>query len=239
MSVQRAGVLTLAGVLASAGAFAEQGALGETYGTSALTVSTTTVFDCDTFSQADTWQPVVGTPHRFLTNGGLFMCGVFLPSGALIIRIDIEACDTSNTGQVDALLVRAASPGGTSVALAAVATGAGATPGCARFSTTLGTPDVVDNQTRKYFFQVATGNTAATAIAAVRVYYRLQVSPAPGAATFTDVPTSHPFFRFVEALVASGITGGCGGGLYCPDDPITRAQMAVFLATALGLHFSP
>jgi hypothetical protein len=65
------------------------------------------------------------------------------------------------------------------------------------------------------------------------------VSPAPGSATFGDVPTSHPFFQFIEALVASGITAGCGGGNYCPDAPLTRGQMAVFLSKALGLHFAP
>jgi hypothetical protein len=71
----------------------------------------------------------------------------------------------------------------------------------------------------------------------VGVRYKLQVSPAPASATFGDVPTDHPFFRFVEALAASGITAGCGGGNFCPNDPITRGQMAVFLAAALGLHF--
>jgi hypothetical protein len=58
-------------------------------------------------------------------------------------------------------------------------------------------------------------------------------------ATFGDVPTNHQFFRFIEALVSSGITSGCGGGNYCPNDPVTRGQMAVFLSTALGLHFAP
>jgi hypothetical protein len=51
------------------------------------------------------------------------------------------------------------------------------------------------------------------------------------------VPTSHPYFQFIQALAASGITGGCGGGNYCPDNPVTRGQMAVFLAKALGLQF--
>ena len=66
-----------------------------------------------------------------------------------------------------------------------------------------------------------------------------QVSPAPSTATFNDVPTSHPFFRFIEALRDSGITGGCDAAppLYCPEAPITRGQMAVFLATALGLSW--
>jgi hypothetical protein len=71
----------------------------------------------------------------------------------------------------------------------------------------------------------------------ITVRYRLQVSPAPATATFGDVPTSHPFFQFIEALAASGITGGCGNGNYCPDAPLTRGQMAVFLAKALGLHW--
>jgi hypothetical protein len=64
------------------------------------------------------------------------------------------------------------------------------------------------------------------------------VRPAPAVATFVDVPTSHPFFQFIEALSAAGITGGCAPGpSYCPNDPITRGQMAVFLSVALGLHF--
>jgi S-layer family protein len=71
----------------------------------------------------------------------------------------------------------------------------------------------------------------------VRLLFRRRVSPAPGTSTFGDVPTGHPFFQFVEALAASGITAGCGSGNYCPDAPLTRGQMAVFLAKALGLHW--
>jgi hypothetical protein len=39
--------------------------------------------------------------------------------------------------------------------------------------------------------------------------------------------------RFIEDFAARGITGGCGGGNYCPNDPVTRQQMAVFLEAAL------
>jgi Tol biopolymer transport system component len=52
------------------------------------------------------------------------------------------------------------------------------------------------------------------------------------AGQFIDVPTTHPFCGFVERLAADGITGGCGGGNFCPNDPVTRAQMAVFLVSA-------
>jgi len=38
-------------------------------------------------------------------------------------------------------------------------------------------------------------------------------------------------------LAASGVTAGCGGGNFCPDAPVTRAQMATFLSRALGLYW--
>ncbi len=41
---------------------------------------------------------------------------------------------------------------------------------------------------------------------------------------------------FIEAIVAEGITGGCSpaGDRYCPDESVTRGQMATFLARGLG-----
>ena len=58
--------------------------------------------------------------------------------------------------------------------------------------------------------------------------------------TFADVPGDYWAFSFIETLAASGITAGCGGGNYCPLDPVTRAQMAVFLERGMnGSNFSP
>ena len=76
-----------------------------------------------------------------------------------------------------------------------------------------------------------------TGIRMVRLRWRRQVSPAPQVASFNDVPVNDSAFQFIQALVASGITVGCGAGNYCPDAPLTRRQMAVFLARALGLHW--
>ena len=56
-------------------------------------------------------------------------------------------------------------------------------------------------------------------------------------ARFTDVPTNAQFFREVEALAESGITLGCTATTFCPDAPLTRRQMAAFLARALGLYW--
>src|SRR6185436_2273045 len=49
---------------------------------------------------------------------------------------------------------------------------------------------------------------------------------------FLDVPPSHAFHAFVNTLARNQVTGGCGGGNYCPDVSIPREQMAVFLLVA-------
>jgi hypothetical protein len=50
---------------------------------------------------------------------------------------------------------------------------------------------------------------------------------------FSDVPSSSSYFPFVQKMAQLGITGGCAVGLYCPDDALTRGQMAVFIVTGL------
>ncbi len=60
--------------------------------------------------------------------------------------------------------------------------------------------------------------------------------PAVGADSgFADVPSSYWAAAWIKQLAAEGITGGCGTGNYCPDRPVTRAQMAVFLVKAFNL----
>jgi len=57
---------------------------------------------------------------------------------------------------------------------------------------------------------------------------------------FGDVPASHPFFRFCEALFNNGITSGCGNGNYCPNGQVSRGAMAVFLLRSKeGPAFTP
>ncbi len=53
--------------------------------------------------------------------------------------------------------------------------------------------------------------------------------PAP----FTD--TAGPFTAEIDRLYGAGITTGCGQTTYCPNDLVTRGQMATFIARALGL----
>jgi hypothetical protein len=64
--------------------------------------------------------------------------------------------------------------------------------------------------------------------------------PPPCTGVFDDVPCSSSFAAWIEAFAEAGITGGCGGDLYCPTNPVRRDQMAVFLLKAkYGSGYTP
>ena len=66
------------------------------------------------------------------------------------------------------------------------------------------------------------------------------VPPAATGTVFDDVPATHWAAAWIEQLASEGITGGCGGSNYCPGDPLSRAQMAVFLLRAKhGQNYVP
>jgi len=70
------------------------------------------------------------------------------------------------------------------------------------------------------------------------VTWRRAISDAPGSATFDDVGTGDDYFQYVEALNAAGVMTSCdGGNHFCPDAPVTRKQLALFLARALGVYW--
>ncbi|MBL8210348.1 MAG: S-layer homology domain-containing protein [Bryobacterales bacterium] len=49
---------------------------------------------------------------------------------------------------------------------------------------------------------------------------------------FGDVPSSSALFPYVQKMYDLGITQGCTSGNYCPNDTVTREQMAAFLSRA-------
>jgi N-acetylneuraminic acid mutarotase len=58
--------------------------------------------------------------------------------------------------------------------------------------------------------------------------------------SFSDVPTSSPFYRFIETLLHRDVTTGCSATAYCPLANTTRDQMAVFVLIAKqGSGFNP
>jgi len=61
-------------------------------------------------------------------------------------------------------------------------------------------------------------------------------------ATFVDVPVDHPYHDDIEILYRSGFTSGCAVNplRFCPDDPMTRAESAVFLERGQhGANYAP
>ena len=56
--------------------------------------------------------------------------------------------------------------------------------------------------------------------------------------TFTDTP-EHWAQYWIEKFKSDGITTGCGLGIYCPNDYVTRAEMAVFIERAMGTFVPP
>ena len=70
------------------------------------------------------------------------------------------------------------------------------------------------------------------AVFLLKAKFGLCYVPPPCTGVFPDVPCSSNFAPWIEDLAARGITGGCGGGNYCPQNPVRRDQMAVFLLKA-------
>jgi hypothetical protein len=58
--------------------------------------------------------------------------------------------------------------------------------------------------------------------------------PTPTAETFSDVPISDPAAPFIQEAFRLGITAGCGRGKFCPNDPVSRYQMASLLVATFG-----
>jgi hypothetical protein len=180
-----------------------------------------------------------GNAYRWITaNSGAntLITTVNVPSGVTITGIGLNYCDSNPAGDWTLILYDSFGDGLFNIVGTLAPTDR---VGCGyAFSTPL-TYNYDANQGHilsLYLFQPAIFD-GSVSFRGAEVYYKLRVSPAPVTATFSDVPTSHPFHRFIEALAASGITAGCGGGQFCPNAPITRGEMAVFLSAALGLHF--
>lgn len=116
------------------------------------------------------------------------------------------------------------------------------TPGYRRFGPGNFLLEDIDSKSCVYAVRVNLGDGNSCAGNQLRILkanlsWRRQVSPAPDTATFDDVPPGHLFFQHIEALAGSGITSGCDADSFCPNAPLTRGQMAAFLATALGLNW--
>ena len=215
--------------------WAQARAAVETYGTTAPIVENVSAWS---FTSMNTTGVLTSLPDggRHLASGlPFFAAPVNLPAGAMMDHIELDGCDSTFAAD---MLVRLYACAGGSCTVLYTAGSIGA-EGCGRFPSP-SQSYAVDNANSHYYIEARFGETTANvSLRSVRVFYRLRVSPAPLTATFADVPTTHPFHQFIEAVAAAGISAGCGNGNFCPNDPVTRGQLAVFLSRALGLHFAP
>jgi subtilisin family serine protease len=74
--------------------------------------------------------------------------------------------------------------------------------------------------------------------------YGLNYPLPPATGIFSDVPPSSPYAKFIEKLYNDGVSSGCGQPgnplIFCPDSPMTREQVSVFLLRSeYGSTFVP
>lgn len=210
----------------------------QTYGTQSQSIMTLNAWEFEPVDSGTT-TGFTGNFQRYKTGGSNFptlVAGIHLPSGALVSFVEITGCDGLTNAPIGAHFVACPDPNGACSVVGQVASTVAGAPGCGYF-TSPQFAHTIDNLANTYFiYMILDAADINLSFRNVRIYYQLQVSPDPAGQTFPDVPFGHPQHRFVEALFAAGITAGCGGGNYCPDAPLTRGQMAVFLSIALGLH---
>jgi S-layer homology domain len=78
---------------------------------------------------------------------------------------------------------------------------------------------------------------AQIAIFLLKAKHGSSYAPPAARGIFTDVPANYWAADWIEQLYNEGLTIGCSSNplIYCPDDPVTRAQMAVFTVRTFGL----
>ncbi|MBN1267053.1 MAG: hypothetical protein JXA25_16295 [Anaerolineales bacterium] len=89
--------------------------------------------------------------------------------------------------------------------------------------------------TNHYFCPQAVVTRADFAHFLVLALHGPQVNLPAAANRFTDLPPDHWVSPWVEQLAQDGLQLECSPGLFCPDLPVTRAEMAALLADAFFL----
>lgn len=170
--------------------------------------------------------------------GAWLYAPLHLPDGAFITGISFEYCNETAPGEAGVTIVSHVNGQMIEAPPGSGLPNDGPPNSCSSATAVIKPFPPIDNAAVQLSVQMTLlGGAVAERVAfgPVRIHYRLYPAPAPEVPSFGDVPVTHPFYRFIEALYASGATVGCGGGNYCPDAPVTRAQVAAMLARAFGL----
>jgi len=161
-----------------------------------------------------------------------------VPNGVMLKDMLVVACDDDGTDGFSVILSECVNLDANCAFDVdfSVASGDAAMPGCAYFAADPPAAKAMQTWPRTYFVSLSTGGTTKIRSVAMR-WQRRVTGLSSGVVIFNDVLAGHPYKQYIDALGTSGISMGCGGGKYCPDNPVTRGQLAVFLARALGLYF--
>lgn len=194
------------------------------------------------FDSSITWDDSLGDGWIVRTGGSSywFDANVDLPTGAKVWNMYVNVFDNSASGDVWAWFVECATDYAPTCPFYPLDNSlkTNGTPGYVKLYQSLSGQNItIDNLNKTYYVRVNLGATDQSSFGSVQVCYALQISPAPGTATFWDVPVGSFWHQYVEALAASGITTGYGDGTFRPDNYVTRGQMAAFFSRALGLHW--
>ena len=193
------------------------------------------------FDSATTYGSYSNVVYSTVQNG-VFHASAHIPTGALLTYFVLDYCDNVNGSTVIAWLRSTAHndyADGTLVSTLVSTTQVACT---SAYEDLTAKAYTVNQNKYDLLVEVETkGGNLASSFSGVSIYYQLQVSPPPVSPTFADVPANHPFYKFIEALASSGITKGCGAGplVFCPNQPITRGEVATWLARGLGLDWHP
>jgi hypothetical protein len=129
-------------------------------------------------------------------------------------------------------------------------------PSCAGIFTDVACPSQFADWIEQLYHESVTGGCVASPLKycpgnpvtrAQMAAFLLKVEHGPGYApptctgVFTDVACPSLFADWIEQLYTEGVTGGCVASplQYCPNNPNTRGQMAVFLTKTFGFRLYP
>jgi hypothetical protein len=192
-----------------------------------------TAWDFETDRSADTWT-YAGTNfmERYtITGDGFWNAPVRLPSGCRVTAIYYYYYRTA--GSVSMSFYRANSSTSSSTLFNTSYSG----PLSGHLVTSAGLNVRIANGTGYYFVRFILGTGSSKRLWGVRILWERDQGPA-GSQIFFDVPPSNIFYQSINNMYRSGITQGCPFPNYCPNQFVTRGQMAAFLARALGLYWA-
>lgn len=213
------------------------------FGPVSYEVATITAYDFKPFAAVGDVSGIDSDGNSYIwASGGNnkgFSASVQIPAGVVIDYVGLRYCDTTANSAFTVNLDDIKGDSTFTVAINTTFPDSGCTtaynPSAAGYNWDFNSTHSLD----VILFQAGPDVAGQVKFRGAEVWYKRKVSPAPGTATFTDVPLSDFAFQFIEAFSSAAITVGCDpvGPKFCPDRNVTRREMAVFFAKALGLHF--